>query len=824
MPTSLRLAVAEFRSRPGRAVLPGVALVVGVACLLASLVLSQAMVQAVEQTAPAVPAGVDHVVRPGTSGGAVLDQAALDRVAALPGVAEVVPVRQVRVDLLLDGGRAGSQRADADVEPDRAELHRIPIRDGRTPARDGEIALDRVTAHQHGLGPGSAMRVADARGRPLDVVVRGVTERGSLSEEPLVVVGEDLAAKLGTPRVVEAHVRGGHAAAVERALGEGFAVRSAAQVVAAAADDADDLRVMLLPFSVLALATSVFVSSATFRAVYAQRQRTTALLRCLGAHRAPLLRANLLEALFTGAVAGVLGALLGGPVALLLARLFDATGLSAVLGAVELSPRLLPSADHLLLGGFVAAALSAFAAVRPSLAAARVAPLSALRSSEGGTPDAAVARRRLVLGLLLVGTAVALAALGVLAKGSIGAVFLVLFSGIAAMAGLFGVLGPVVVPALGLLFGHIAGRFGGAQWKLAAAEVRRVPRRAASVAMPLVLAAAMVTFFAVAVGTAQRVEDEFSGASRPDVMVADVGDRPLPAGAEAAVRRPGAEASVVLHEAESAEVDAQGESRTMTVAGADPRRMRDWLAAQQADAPDFATGQVLLSEGTAQRLDARLGHAVTLYGMPGGARTATFAGTYPGELVEASAVLADPSIAPASRVLVALEPAADPAAYRDGVREVLAGAPTVLVTTRADIAARSQRYLDMGTTLLMVLLGLSAAVAVTGIGTALAISVQERRKELALRRALGVTRGGIQGGVVAEAVLLSLVGLLGGGVFGLVYAELAMAALGVFTWPTAAVPPLLLGGLGVVVLAVLAAAGPARGAARVRPAAGLAAG
>jgi putative ABC transport system permease protein len=116
------------------------------------------------------------------------------------------------------------------------------------------------------------------------------------------------------------------------------------------------------------------------------------------------------------------------------------------------------------------------------------------------------------------------------------------------------------------------------------------------------------------------------------------------------------------------------------------------------------------------------------------------------------------------------------------------------------------------------------AVAVTGIGTALTISVQERRKEMALRRALGVTKGGLQGGVMAEAVLLALVGVLGGGVFGLVYAELTLLAFGVFAWPTASLVPLLVGGAGVVVLAVLAAFGPARGASRIRPAAGLAAG
>lgn len=824
MPTSLRLAVAEFRNRPGRAVLPGVALVVGVACLLAALMLSDAMVRATNEGASVVPAGVDLVVRPEPRSDVVLDQGTADRVAQAAGVTRVHPVREVRVDLLIDGGRANDRRTTADVEPDRDALRRVPILEGRSPGADGEVAIDRVTAYGHGLKPGASIKLADAAGKPLDVVVRGITKRGSVADEPRIVIGEGLAAKLGgTPRFEALHVVGGDRDAVARAAGQGFRVDTRAAV--AAEPPNDDLADVLLPFSILALATSVFVASATYRAVYAQRQRHTALLRCLGAHRGPLVWANLLEALLTGVAAGAVGAVLGGSVAWLLARLFDATGLSALLGAVELSPSLLPTTGRLVIGVVTAAALSAFAAVRPSLAAARISPLAALRTSEGQTPDQAVVRRRRRFGIGVVAVAVVMAVLAVIASGSLAAIFLVLFSGITAVFGLFGVLGPVVVPALGRLFGSVASRFGGAQWKLAAAEVRRVPQRSASVAMPLLLAAAMVTFFAVTVGSAQRMEEEFSNEPQPDAVVVDSGGRALGGAVGAAAHRPEAANTVVVHGLDVEQRDADGFTFPTQVVGADPDRMREWLTSQDVDAAGFGPGTVLLNEWYAERLGAQVGRPFTLDGLPGGPRTATVAGTFSGLLLDdADVVLPDPDLAPASKVLVMLRPGADPAAYEEGVRQALTGAPTVLVKTKAEATAQNQRYLDLGIVMLMVLLGLSVAVAVTGIGTALTISVQERRKELALRRALGVTKGGLQGGVVAEAVLLALVGVLGGGVFGLVYAELTLAAVGVFAWPTAAVLPLLVGGAGVVVLAVVAAFGPARGASRIRPAAGLAAG
>ncbi|WP_033441449.1 FtsX-like permease family protein [Saccharothrix sp. NRRL B-16314] len=824
MPTSLRLAVAEFRNRPGRAVLPGVALVVGVACLLAALMLSDAMVRATNEGAPVVPAGVDLVVRPEPRSDVVLDQGTADRVAQAAGVTQVHPVREVRVDLLIDGGRANDRRTTADIEPDRDALRRVPILEGRSPGADGEVAIDRVTAYEHGLKPGASIKLADAAGKPLDVVVRGITKRGSVAEEPRLVIGEGLAAKLGgTHRFEALHVVGGDRDAVAQAVGQGFRVDTGAAV--AAEPPNDDLADVLLPFSILALATSVFVASATYRAVYAQRQRHTALLRCLGAHRGPLVWANLLEALLTGVVAGAVGALLGGSVAWLLARLFDATGLSALLGAVEMSPSLLPTTGQLVVGVVTAATLSAFAAVRPSLAAARISPLAALRTSEGQTPDQAVVRRRRRFGIGVVAVAVVMAVLAVIASRSMAAIFLVLFSGITAVFGLFGVLGPVIVPALGRVFGSVASRFGGAQWKLAAAEVRRVPQRSASVAMPLLLAAAMVTFFAVTVGSAQRMEDEFSNEPKPDAVVVDSGGRALDGAVGAAANRPEAANTVVVHGLDVEQEDADGFTFPTQVVGADPDRMREWLTSQDVDAAGFAPGTVLLDEWYAERLGAQVGQPFTLDGLPGGPRTATVAGTFTGSLLDdAEVVLPDPGLAPASKVLVMLRQGADPAAYQEGVREALTGAPTILVKTKAEATAQNQRYLDLGIVMLMVLLGLSVAVAVTGIGTALTISVQERRKELALRRALGVTKGGLQGGVVAEAVLLALVGVLGGGIFGLVYAELTLAAVGVFAWPTAAVVPLLVGGTGVVVLAVVAAFGPARGASRIRPAAGLAAG
>ncbi|HEX8864714.1 MAG TPA: FtsX-like permease family protein, partial [Lentzea sp.] len=480
----------------------------------------------------------------------------------------------------------------------------------------------------------------------------------------------------------------------------------------------------------------------------------------------------------------------------LLARTFDVTGISALFGAVELSPDLLPSLGYVILGVVVAALLSVMAAVRPAINAARVSPLAALRDAENEVPPRSVRRLRLVFGVLFTGGAAFLALVAIAAKGTVAAPLAVTFSAIAAVTGLFWILGPVTVPFIARLFGKI----GGTQWKLAGAEVRRMPQRSASVALPLLLASSMVTFFLVVLGGAQDMASSFANEERPDATVVDAGERALPAIPD----QPQVAASVVLHKTEDGP------------AGVDPEQFKAWLKAQNVSGGDQ------LTSGTAivpPHMDER--PFVEADG-----KQYKVVGTIPGSITGYTPIIGGLTSGPATKVLVALKPGADPAAFRASLQAALPANPTVIVQTDADERAQADRYMHLGTVLMMVLLGLSVAVAVTGIGTALTISVQERRKELALRRALGVTQGGLQGGVIAEAVMLALVGVIGGGVLGFGYAEIAILATGIdMSLPgLKVVLPLVIGALAVVVLAVVAAFGPSRGASRIRPAAGLASG
>jgi putative ABC transport system permease protein len=137
------------------------------------------------------------------------------------------------------------------------------------------------------------------------------------------------------------------------------------------------------------------------------------------------------------------------------------------------------------------------------------------------------------------------------------------------------------------------------------------------------------------------------------------------------------------------------------------------------------------------------------------------------------------------------------------------------VSRPSDVLVAKQ---ETETTLRGLLLGLGAvALLVGGVGVAntMVISVLERRSEIGLRRSLGATRGQIRTQFLTEALLLSLLGGLGGVVLGIgitgAYATYQSWAIVVPLWAMA-------GGIGAtLIIGGLAGWYPAVRAARLPP-------
>ncbi|GLZ75977.1 ABC transporter permease [Actinorhabdospora filicis] len=139
----------------------------------------------------------------------------------------------------------------------------------------------------------------------------------------------------------------------------------------------------------------------------------------------------------------------------------------------------------------------------------------------------------------------------------------------------------------------------------------------------------------------------------------------------------------------------------------------------------------------------------------------------------------------------------------------------VKVSRPSDALAAKQATDAAFTGLLLGLGGVALLVGGVGVANTMVISVLERRSEIGLRRALGATRGHIRLQFLAESLLLSALGGVGGAVLGIAVTGLYA---GTQDWPMVVPAWASAGGVGVTLL-IGAVAGlyPAIRAARLAP-------
>ncbi|NRQ40609.1 ABC transporter permease [Nonomuraea sp. NN258] len=161
------------------------------------------------------------------------------------------------------------------------------------------------------------------------------------------------------------------------------------------------------------------------------------------------------------------------------------------------------------------------------------------------------------------------------------------------------------------------------------------------------------------------------------------------------------------------------------------------------------------------------------------------------------------------------------------VRDVLAATanpeqPTEVAVSRpSDVLAAKQATDATLNALLLGLGGVALLVGGVGVANTMVISVLERRAEIGLRRSLGATRGQIRLQFLAESLLLSAIGGVGGVALGIGVTALYASLQG---WPAIVPAWAMLGGvLATLVIGGVAGFYPAVRAARMSPTEALAA-
>ncbi|WP_299056922.1 ABC transporter permease [uncultured Nocardioides sp.] len=696
--------------------------------------------------------------------------------------------------------------------------------DGRFPTVDGEALVDERSAEVAQVAIGDTLRVGEGAAA-VDVTVVGTSDPGPTSAANAVYLRwDDLRGFTDTMYVDAVAWAGpGSIAAQSRTLGTvvpSESVQPAEQyvddMVVEANNGVDVLATMLLLFAAVALFVAVLVIANTFTILFAQRRRELALLRCVGATRAQLRRAVRLEALAVGSLATVAGIAagvgLGQLVVAVVRDRFPAAGLG------DASPGWAWYAGAAAVGVLVTLA----AAWLPTRRAVKVPPVAALGPDDGTRLATGAGRLRLACGVVgVLGGAVLLGVAIALAEEPTPALLVMIAGGTVSFAGLV-LLGPVLVPTLVRLTGAVSSRVVGPTARLAADNAVRDPRRTGAATASLLVGVTLTTAVLVGIASARSVTDDEMAAQHPldatvtrtaGTLPADAARRlgALP-GVERAAAVPGAVARV------------SGGVGKVTVLAPDEVDDAGQLSLDTSVTGGLADDEIRLPQSAFNglRVDRPLEVSV-------GDRTVTLRPEIGG--VAGEAALVSPA------VLDRLAPDAATGAVwllaDDGTAgdDLAADATAVAASYDAELTVglANRDYVDLQLTIVTAavvgLLGIAVVIALAGIANTLGLSVLERTRELALLRALGLTRARLRATLALEGVLLAVVATVLGTAVGTVFAWVGLQTI---IAPVVASTPLVmpLGQLGLVVLAaalagLLAAVLPARRAARIAPAVGL---
>lgn len=834
----IRLTLAQMRTSGARLVAAGLAIALGTAFITAILLGSGLIRDTTYRAVTATLADADVVVRPRLER---LDDDALDRLAGLDGAAAAHGAVSVHAQLAA-GAEAGAALVTTAAADDA--LNPYDLTDGALPARPAELALTTGVAERLGLTVGDTLTMTLAGAPPAELLLTGTVAEppGILGEAAGALVAPEvlapvvaaqgydtvlLAAASGTEPAALAGRAAAAVAGVEALTAEQEAERQTERLTG----DARVLTFLVLGFAAVAMVVAALVIANTFQVLVAQRARTLALLRCVGATKAQVRRSVLVEALVLGVGAGGLGLLAG--LGLGQAALWFLGGVDL---GVELPTGLSLTPTVLAVPVLTGALVTVGAALAPARVATRVAPLEALRPPGAPAPTRGGGRVRLTVAVLLLVLGVVLlvgATAATLAQGeeAVSAMGLLLLAGIAGgLLSLSGLLvGAVfVVPGVVRLLGRgleaLAGR--ARTVDLATVNAVRNPRRTAATASALVIGVALVVMMATGATTARATLDAELDAQFPvDVLVTTPDGSALTSDHAAAVAAvPGVARTLAVR---GTDVAVGGVS--VPVYGLDP----DGAAGVLRDRTLFAgleEGEAALGEDLAEELGVADGERLVVQGPAGEVTLTAVLGASVGGLAVAPADLE--AIAPTAdlRMLwAAAAQGADADAVVRGVEDAVAaataagGAVPYTVGPAAERAAFDE-VVDTLLTVVVALLGVAVLISLLGVANTLSLSVIERRREHAVLRAIGLTRGQLRRMLAAEGVLIAVTGAAVGAVLGLGYGWAGSAViLGGMGDLRLGVPWTELGAVAAVALlaGLLASVLPARSAVRTPPVAAL---
>ena len=839
-----RLALKSLWARRIRALTTALAVVIGVAFVAGTYILTDTTFAAFDEIFEDSLAKTDVVitakeeVRQETGETASFDADVLAQVKGVDGV-------RVAVGQIFTAGaffdaqndQIGSKFAPkfiTSVLPESLETQTYV--EGRKPRTAKEVALDQSAAEEAGLDLGDTLKLASVE-RVAAYKVVGLTKLGSASWGGASIAGlilpeaQRITAKRGEFDQILIAAKDGVSEETlkqrvqKRAGAPSLLIETAKENAARNSDqiheDLGFLRIALLVFAFVALFVGAFLIFNTFSITVAQRIKEFGMLRTLGASRGQILGSVVVEALAIGTLGALLGLAGGYLIAVGLNALFVAIGIDLPTTALVTKTRTIVIS---LLIGIGVTLVSSFI---PALRATRVPPIAALlalelpRSRRRGLIQAGLALLLGVAGLAMVGAALLGVAEGGSAAGLIGG---------GAVAVLLGVslFSPRLVRPLASLAGRPLEMLRRLTGRLARENTQRNPSRTAVTAAALMIGLAVVAFvtvFAAGIKSsiATAVDESFQGEL---VLQNTDGFSPIsPRAAELARQVPGVELVSTLR-AVQAKVLPDGGKERISALDRDANAVIDidWIEGGPQTLSTLSDDEVLVDKALASSNDLDVGDKVEFLSQIGRKPRLRVVGKY-----EDKAELFGGAIVTQQLMATAFDQRDDLIDFvktKAGVSATkVQGAlikamdrdfPVIEVRNQQELKENQEEQINQLLGLIYALLALAVVVSLFGIANTLALSIHERTRELGMLRAIGMSRRQVRTMIRYEAVITALIGALLGMVIGVIFAALIAQPLKdegfTLSYPVGQLVFML---VFAALAGVLAAIGPARRASRL---------
>ncbi len=793
----LRLSLKMTLARKGRLVLTSLAIILGTSFLSGTTIFSDTINNTFDRLFTDVFRDVDAYVRSANSVESEFGESrhsptqigALETILKVPGVKAAVGDMQSYARVVgKDGKPLGKDQGPPTfggiASSSSAGLWKVES--GRLPVGPKEMMLDRETAENGKLVIGDTVRVNALSGtREFSFV--GIANYGDVSSPggaTFALFDQPTASEfLLKPGFVDAILIQGDGSLSDEELAKSIQAAlpaeakletlTGAQITAETTSQIKTVlgffTTFLKTFSFIALGIGCFVIYNVFSITAAQRQRESALLRAIGANRRQVTIALLVEALIIGILGSVLGFVTGIGLSQALSALLNALGLEIPSSGLTIEP------NAIIFTVIVGTVITVLSAVLPALRAGRVSPLAAMRDTALDTVNDF--RRRIIFSaVLLAGGAYGLvssmngAGAKTLGFGALG-----LFAGV-----LF--IGPAISRKMAMVIGAPVAKFRGVTGAMARQNAARNPKRTSRTAAPLLIGVALVTSFtALAASIKGEIRDTYGKSFRGDyaLSVDSRGFGGIPTSITDQID--------ALPEVDKATgigfVPAKvgDESRYVLVINPKTTEGLYTLEMVEGKQSDLTKDGILIESDKALKKNLSIGSIVDVTLIDGRTLPLKLVGTYKnafGNYVVSREIF-DGSTNSLfdSSVYIKINKSESDEQVRKAISAISTDLGIGKLESRDEFIDTQAAQVNQILALIYGLLFLSIIIAIVGIIITLLLSVFERKREIGLLRAIGMTRAQIRTMIRWESVITSLFGAVTGVVLGITMGVVIVVSL-----------------------------------------------